>query len=210
MSTESSVNANPLQPSLERFVRDRFVKLDREQITPWALFNSGEAMAVTDYHGRKIAYRGLRFEGSPRTVFWSNYIEPFLEQIACDAITYARNLSTEKKVDPRRPIFAVEGLLLGRVRETYGRMAEIDRRLRGRGFPEKVPLRSTKRELQKMEGVIRRHVAGELQTLPRPPTWWDRLNWWVTDHPIIKWLATPALWLLRLVLRVLGYHLTGL
>lgn len=66
--TGSPANASPLQPVLERFVRDRFVKLDREQITPWALFNSGAAMSVTDFYGRRISYQGTpRFEGSPRT-----------------------------------------------------------------------------------------------------------------------------------------------
>lgn len=204
--SESPANASPLRPALERFLRDRFVKLEREQITPWAFLNSGATMSVTDYYGRKIAYRGVGFEGSPSRTFWSNYIEPFLEQIACEAIAYARNLSSEKRVDPRGSILAVHGLLLGHIRGAYDRMAGIDRRLRGRGFPEKVPLRSTMRELQSMEAVIQRHVAAELQTLPRPPSRWARLNDWVKDRPLAKWLVAPVVALLRLLIRLFGFH----
>jgi len=174
---------SPLWPMLEKFIRDEWVKLERNQITPWAFLNSGPPMKVTDFHGSQISYQGIRFEGSPRVVFWSRYIEPFLEDVAFRSVDYATKLSNEKKVDPRKPLSEVQGLFLSYTRKAYARMAEIDRRLLGHGFPEKIPLRSTVNEQRAMETFINSRVMAELRTLQSPPSRWRAANQWVKDRP---------------------------
>jgi hypothetical protein len=60
-------------------------------------------MTATDYRGHQIAYSDIRFEGSPRTVFWTRYTGPFLEDIAFRAVDYAQQLTTEEIRVGRRP-----------------------------------------------------------------------------------------------------------
>src|SRR5271163_2020803 len=80
---------SPLWPMLEKFVREECEKLERNHITPWAFLLAGPRMVVKDYYGGDIAYGGIGFEGSPQNVFWTRYIEPFLEDITFRAVDYA-------------------------------------------------------------------------------------------------------------------------
>lgn len=176
--------ATPLYPIIEKIVDDAWVKLDREQITPWAFMNAGPKFAVSDFYGKTISYQGILFEGSPRQVFWSRYIEPFLEDLAVKVVAETLRLTTEKKQDPRLCLPEAAGLLKSVARRAFERMADIDRRLRGRGFPQNVPLRSIASELGAVEAFIDRRVASELAMF-RPKFW---LNEFYNEHPFLFWL----------------------
>jgi len=73
--------ATALYPLIEKLVEDEWVKLERDQITPWAFMTAGPPFRVKDFYWREISYQGIEFEGSPCEVFWGRYIEPFLEDI---------------------------------------------------------------------------------------------------------------------------------
>jgi hypothetical protein len=195
---------SPLWPILERFVREECEKLERNQITPWAFLNAGPPMKVKDYHGGEISYQGIGFEGSPRQVFWARYIEPFLEDITFRAVDFAVVMSAEKKVDSCKPLSEVQGLLVSYTSKIYSRMAEIDRRLLGRGFPEKVPLRSTVNEQRAMEQLINTRVAAEMRMVPSPSSRWKSANQWVKDHPIATSGIGTGIAILTLIAKLAG------
>jgi hypothetical protein len=153
---------SPLWPIMEKFVRDECEKLDRVQITPWAFLKSGPPMRVRDFHGREICYQGVGFEGSPRTVFWSRYIEPFLEDITFRAVDYALKLSAEKGVNPQWVLTEVQGLLHSYTRKTLERMSDIDARLRKPTLLGSTARRSIDRERGGMERFIDARINAEL------------------------------------------------
>ncbi len=144
---------------------------------PWGFLNSGKPMRVTTHDQRQISYEGVGFEGSPEHVFWSRYIEPFMEEIAINEIDAAVKMAEEKNVNATRLLPEVEGLLLTEVRKTFSEMAKTDQRLRGRGFPEKMPLRPTENEFQKMKSFIEVRIQSELKMWkPKPKfeAWYER------------------------------------
>ena len=104
----------PLYTFTEKFVRDEWVKLEQTQITPWAFFLTDNGLSVKNFYGQQISYRGIRFEGSPTLVFWSGYIEPFLEDISYRAIAYAVTLSKENDTSIAPALDETRGLLAGR------------------------------------------------------------------------------------------------
>ncbi len=175
--------ATPLYPIIEKTVDDAWVKLDREQITPWAFITAGPKFQVTDFYGRTISYQGILFEGTARQVFWGRYIEPFLEDVAGKIINETLRLAAEKGQDPRLCLPETAGLLKSIARRAFARMAEIDRRLRGTGNPQSVPLRDTASELGAVEEFIDRRIAAELAMI-RPRF---KVNEFYNEHPFLFW-----------------------
>jgi hypothetical protein len=195
---------SPISPIMEKFVRDECEKLDRFQITPWAFLKAGPPMRVKDFYGHEICYQGIGFEGSPRHIFWSRYIEPFLEDIVFRAVDQALRLSRERGIHPQRPLLETQGLLNSYVRKTFDRMAEIDRRLRGGGLPGRVALRNTSREQQAMEGFISSRVNAELMSTQSTRSRWKAMNEWFREHPLVGWSVTLAVAIAGLLSKLFG------
>ncbi len=195
---------SPLWPIMEKFVSDECLKLDNNQITPWAFFRSGSPLRVKDFYGQEINYQGIGFAGSPHNVFWSRYIEPFLEDIAFRAVDHALRLSREKGVDPKRALIETQGLLNSCSRKTFERMAEIDRRLREPSLVGNVARRSINREQQAMEQFISARINAELMALQTPRSRWKAMNAWFKEHPLVGFSIGTAIALAGLLSKLLG------
>ena len=180
----------PLYPTFRKRVDDAIQLLISRQVTPWAFFNSGHPLRVKDFNQRDIAYEGIGFEGSPQRVFWTRYIEPFLEDLAIREIQAAVSLSREKNVDARHLLLEVEGLLIAGQYKVFAEMAEIDQRLRGKGFPHSVPVRSIDQETESVKAWIKEFVRSEIAMCqPRPwfETFYERNKFWIK---FAGWLLT--------------------
>ena len=159
--------STPIHSITTKLIRDEWEKLERIQITPWSLLNSGNPMSVLRFDGREIRCEGVTFDGSPRVIFWGRYIEPFIEDISFRVIDQTLALCKEKRLDVR-PALAETGKLLKQlVLDAYNRMAEIDQRLRGKGYPQTVGRRNVEPEIVAMSSAIDARVADELATLSR-------------------------------------------
>jgi len=77
--------ATPLYPLIERLVEEEWVKLERDQITPWTFMTAGSRLRMKDFYGKEIIYEGVDFDGSPSDVFWGRHIEPFLEDLPVES-----------------------------------------------------------------------------------------------------------------------------
>jgi hypothetical protein len=128
----------PLYPIFRKRVSDPVEQLIRQQVTPWSFLTAGPPCRIKLFDGRQIAYEGVEFDGSPRQVFWSRYIEPFLEDLYISEITAAVSIARKRGIDARLLLPELQGLLSAGFREVYARMADVDQRLRGKGFPDRV------------------------------------------------------------------------
>ncbi len=172
----------PLYPIFEKRIHDATDLLLRQQIEPWVHFNSGHPVRVVGFDGRNIAYQGGGFEGSPRDVFWSRYIEPFIENLVVQEIAAAVKMACERKVDARLLLPEVQNLLLASSGKIFLRMVDIDQRLLGKGFPEKIPLRKIEHEIAGMQEFVEKHVRAELKMWRIKPwyeEWYERNKFWV-------------------------------
>ena len=153
---------------------------------------AGPPFRIKSFDGREIAYRGIGFEGSPREVFWSRYIEPFLEQLSISEIEAAISLAREKGVDARFLLPELQGLLSAGFRKVYGEMADVDRCLRGKGYPNSVPLRSVDLEIQRMDKFLDERIMAEIEMWrPKPwfEAWHERNKFWIWLIPIVLTVA---------------------
>ena len=103
----------PLYPTFRKRVDDSIELLIKQQVTPWSFLTAGPPFRIKSFDGRQIVYQGVGFEGSPRQVFWSRYIEPFLEELCVSEITAAVSMARERGVDARLLLPELRGLLAG-------------------------------------------------------------------------------------------------
>lgn len=175
-----------LYPVMSKLIRDEGEKLRRYKITPWAFFHSGKLMRVVDFYGKEITCSGsgVTFEGSPRRIFWGRYIEPFLEDIVLCMLDRTVALC-KKEGHEARPALMEAGLLLkGLIRETYEAMADIDQRLRGRGYPNSVGKRNVSGEIAAMERFTDARMAGLISVARPTRTRLQRWQDYVADHRV--------------------------
>ena len=184
----------PLLPTFEKRIGDATDLILRRQVDPWLFMSDG--LSVTKLDGSPISYRGIKFEGSPRQVFWSSYIQPFLEHLATSEIAAGVSMARERGIDARQLLPEIQGLLLSAISKVFDRMADVDRRLRGDGFPDQVQLRSTQSERDIMAAFIDQHVQAELSM------WRTRssLQRWYDDNKALVWVIGSLLTLVGIVL----------
>lgn len=173
----------PLYPTFQKSINDSIEQLIKNQVTPWAFLNSGKPMRVKCHDGKNISYEGIGYEGSPEHVFWSRYIEPFIEELVVKKINEAVSLAKERNVDGKKLLKEIEGLLLAGTRKIYNEMANTDQRLRGREFPKKLQIRSIEREYQVMKELIELRVRAESEM------WHSKssLELWYERNKFIVW-----------------------
>lgn len=187
----------PLYPKFEKRIGDAIEGIIRQQVNPWSFFKQG--VAVSRFDGRTISISGVTYEGSARDVFWrSRYIEPFIEDLAVTELTAAAAQATEREVDGMQLLSEVEGLLLSGTMKVLNRMAVVDRKLRGNGNPESVPLRSIDSEYSMLEGFIHRHSTAEKDMWREKP----KLQRWHDSNTARIWLISSLLAVAGLVLGV--------
>lgn len=181
----------PLYPTFDKRIADATNRILNEQVEPWLFIH--HHLSVKRFDGQSISYEGAGFEGSPRHVFWTDYIEPFLRDLIVKELDAAVGAATKREVDGKKLIPEVRGLLFSSCNKVLARMAEVDRRLLGKGFPQDVPLRDVQPELEELRNFLDLHVSAELAMWkPRPAyeQWYERNKFWV--------------WALGLVITVAG------
>ena len=182
-----------LYPTFEKRIADAINKIVNEQVEPW--FFMQKRLSVKRFDGRQISYEGVGFEGSPRLVFWSGYIDPFLQDLIVKELSSAIAAAKDRDVDARKLIPEVQGLLISGCSAVLHKMAEVDRRLLGQGYPQNVPLRTVEPELQTMREFLDRHAKAELDMWrPRPAyeRWYERNKFWVWAFGLVVAIAGLA------------------
>lgn len=174
----------PLYPTFKKRVDEAFEQVIKQQVTPWSFMTAGPPFNIKSFDGREITYQGIAFAGSPREVFWSRYIEPFLEHLCISEIEAAVLMSREQGVDARLLLPELQGLLSSGFRKVYENMANVDRHLRGKGFPNSVALRSVEPEIQYMDKFLDERTLAEIQ-LWKPKPWYEA---WYEQHKFWIWL----------------------
>lgn len=171
-------STNPFHAITEKAIRDGFEQMDRTMLTPWVFLNAGNRIEITNCRGRTIQYEGAGFEGSPRDVFWGGFFTPCIEDQITERLLDALKLCRETQWYEPSTLNDAAELLRVQVAAFYHRMSDIDRRLRGRGRPQEVPLRDVAADIARMNELIDAHLEGLQRILAHERPSWVRQNFW--------------------------------
>jgi hypothetical protein len=177
-----SGNKSEIHQVTKNNIESEYEKLRREKITPWSFFNSGHPITVIDFYGKEIKYSGVKFEGSPELTFWSGFIEPFLKDIIFRTFDNTIHLCREKKLYSAEPIRETGQLLKVLVSKVYSDMADVDRRLRGGGYPQNIKKKDVSDKVQPILNLINERVDSELSLR-------NKLNEFYDYNQGLIWLA---------------------
>lgn len=83
----------------------------------------------------------LEFSGSLVLVYWGPYLDEHVQKIINTAFTTNREIATEHGLDPSKSVNDAAIAAKQTIKEILNLMADYDRRMRGKGYPESVPLR---------------------------------------------------------------------
>lgn len=155
---------SPYFVARQKSVRDIFDEFKRESLTPWVFFNVGKPINIKNRQGREVHYEGVKFEGSPRDVFWS-FFTPCIEDIISEQFEAAIEICTDDGYFHEDALTETADLLRSRVTRFLRDMAEIDQRIRGEGFPEHVPRRPVDNEIGYLNEIIEQHLGAAKQRI---------------------------------------------
>lgn len=103
-------------------------------IVQWSFISVGPPFETQKYDGTPIRYQGIKFKGSPRDVFWSGYIEPYLENYGLEILDQVCKASFECGVNIDDATVEGTACINGMISTVYNQMARVDSKLMGNGF----------------------------------------------------------------------------
>lgn len=121
---------SPLTKKLVFEKQQELVKL----VVNWSFLTAGPPFESKKYDGSLIRYQGIKFEGSPRRVFWTGYIEPYLENYGLDVLKQVGGSALDCGVNIELAIDECVSSINGMIATVYNHMADVDSRLMGNGF----------------------------------------------------------------------------
>ena len=122
------------------------------------MFPAKWELRVTDYYGKEINYKGIKYEGSPREAFWSNFTEPFLENGIIDILNQTYRECQDRSLYPDEYLREAVELLKALNRKVFKKMSRIDQVLRGDGYPNSVKPQDVTKKVNKIDQFIDTHL----------------------------------------------------
>jgi len=174
------MNKSPAYSFIKERIELEFERLKREKITPWYFFCTDKGVRLTDFFGKQVSYTGgvREFEGPPREYFWNGFIQPFLNNIASNNFSATEDFCRKKKLDWKLPLEETASLLKIEIKKIYAKMADIDRRLRGKGYPNSVPPYNPEREVASSLAFVDQRLIAEVALQPSKKRWkWAIVVW---------------------------------
>ncbi len=192
-----------LYPKTQKLISDLHESLETKKIIPWAFLLTSTGLKITRLDGRQISYSGIKFSGSPEQVFWTRFIEPFLEDGIINILDTIAEDCLQGSLDPTPHLEEAVGLYKIMTIKVYRRMVQIDRNLRGEGFPEKATPKDANSKIASMERFIdgQLKVKKALLLKKRPDNWTEKIKLFYNEHQFFFYI-------LALILTIAGIYLT--
>ena len=155
------LNTLGARTELYSITQKRVAELDRiisDKLMKWRMFSAEWKLHVTDCYGKEISYEGVKYEGSPQLVFWSNFTEPFLENGTTDVLNKTHKECQDRNLHPDKYLKEAVQLLKALTRKVFKEMSRIDQELRGNGYPNSVKPQDVTEKITKIDQFIKVHL----------------------------------------------------
>ncbi|HUU16849.1 MAG TPA: hypothetical protein VMW72_06860 [Sedimentisphaerales bacterium] len=192
------INANGIRAKMCDVISEEFKRLIKKQIDPWSFFNSKGIRAKT-FDGKDISISGVTF-GSSSRVFWQGYIEPFIEDVIKRMIEETIRLAKDKNVKLSFVLSSTKANLSSGIDTVYSKMQDVDRRLRGKGYPESVPKRDINSEIKKMNDFLDRQTKTYEDLAFQVPE--CGLKRWYQENPHWVWIIAIIIAIITIIISV--------
>ena len=179
------INANGIRAKMCDVISGEFKRLIELQIDPWIFYNS-KGISIKKFDGKYISQSGCKFSGTPRQVFWNSYIEPYIEDVVKRMIEETIKLTKERNVQISVVLGSTKANLSGGIDTVYRKMQEVDRRLRGNGYPKNVSKQDISLKIKEMDDFLDKQIKTYEDLAFQVPN--SRFKKWYQENPHLVWL----------------------
>lgn len=189
---------SPLFPRTIKIIDDKFLSIKQSKIDPWGMFHSGKTMTITDCRGKAISYQGILFSGSPREVFWNNFIEPCIEDAVVEVFNFIVQQCKENyRLKAKSCMDEGTILLKEKISLIYQEMSRVDQRLRGKGFPNSVQPVDVSSKISTMCAYVDTHHRSSIDLIAASALpFYDK-------HKTLIWVAGLAIAIGGLIINIM-------
>ena len=142
----------------------------------------------------------LEFSGSLTLNYWGPYLDGHARQLTDLAFTASKELATEHGLDPYDTAEDAWNSADSAVNQVIDLMREYDRKMRGNGFPDSVPLKDVMDIRGRHSAAIRKRAENERALMTeRKKTDFALTSehgflwFWTHSHYSTRWVSIPAI-----------------
>ena len=150
-----------LKAIIQADVKDATQKVLTDVIDPWIFFNS-HGVNIPKANGQRISYGLNTFSDSPRDVFWGGFADEWIQKTGRELIELIRRKAIERELPVAPALTDCLNEIRLMVSTIFNRMAEIEQRLKGKGYPKSVPKTDISNLIQKNVDVLEKIVEAEM------------------------------------------------
>lgn len=186
-----------LNSRIKKRVDDLYNEIYNEKLKPWIFINTGKPLRIEKHDGTLIQYEGVGFEGTS-IVFWGdNFIPPIIENAIVKAFDQTIEECRKNNIDPKPYIYETNSILAGLIGNVYNRMADIDRKLRGKGYPKNVQRKDVNDKISKMDECLKGHYNAAIFLASKDESALHQESKSSTDK---KWYKKVSTWVISSIL----------
>jgi len=156
------MQSSPLNEIIKADVEEVTQTLLKDTIQPWIFFRS-HGVHIKKIDGSSISISGVEYSGSAITVFWEGFVDAYIKKRSRELIDSTRLKAVARNILVQDALQDLLVHLHSMIIEIFNRMAVIDQRLRGKGFPESVHKKDVQHRIDRIYKVINSLVNAEIE-----------------------------------------------
>jgi hypothetical protein len=161
-SQEIKMQASPLNEIIKADVEEVTQALLKDIVEPWIFFRS-HGVHIKKVDGRSISISGVEYSDSAVTIFWDGFVDAHIKKRSRELIESTRLKATMRNIVVQNALQDCLVYLHSMIVEIFNRMAIIDQKLRGKGFPESVQKKDVRHRIDSNYEVIKSLVNAEIE-----------------------------------------------
>lgn len=141
----------------------------------------------------------LEHSGSLAMNYWGPYLDGHARTLTDLAFTAAKELATEHGLDPYDTVEDAWNGAESAIGQVIDRMQNYDRKMRGKGFPDSVPMKDVMDIRDRHSAAIRKRAENERALMSERKKTEIVLTsehgflwYWVHSHYFTRWVSIPA------------------
>jgi len=165
----SPLTTSPLNAIIQADVKEAAQEILVKAINPWIFFNS-HGIDIPKVNGKRISIKGFEFSGSALDVFWGGFADEWVQKTGRELIELTRRKAIERGLPVAPALTDCLNEIRLMVATIFNRMAEIEQRLKGKGYPKSVPKTDVSHLIQINVDDLEKIVEAEfMASLSRQP-----------------------------------------
>ena len=155
---------SPLNEIIKADVEEITQSLLKATVEPWIFFSS-HGVNIKKVDGRSISISGVEYSGSAIIVFWEGFADAYINKRSRELVESTRLEAIDRNIPVGNALQDCLVHLRTMVVTVFDRMAAIDQRLRGKGFPESVLKKDVQQYIDRNFEAIKALVNAEIECI---------------------------------------------